>query len=124
MRSEKVVTATETVYTLTMNQEEYDYLRSLMGMQPATDGNGASKRIWTALDRPTTADAPSTASQMFSQGDLVMIAPDATWSNGDASKFTGPATVAYDGPDVDGDVRVYDEHGNYTYVLASDVTCR
>lgn len=121
-RTQTIVSTTETRFTLDLSEVEYNYLRGLLGSQNWGDGDGASRRIWDALDEPKEAPAePDT----FQEGDTVTVLPGAKSANGSNVGWLGAATVSR-GIDTDGDYTVRqsgDDYG-YDYVLPQYLTRR
>lgn len=112
-RTEKVITSTETVYTLKLTQEEFTHLMSVVGASRATDLNRA---IYSALFSPKDVPAEDEAPQTFEYRDEVTVLPGAKSASG-ALVSTGPASIG-SGLDSDGDYFVRFANGDADYVLA------
>ncbi|MFD3573829.1 hypothetical protein [Streptomyces sp. NPDC058644] len=122
-RTETTVTTTETRYTLELTEAEFVYLKNLIGIQPGTDGEGASRRIWDALKAPADGVKEDTP-KVFHEGDRVTVARGARSANGSELGWVGHATVNH-GPDSDGDYSVTGSYnGRVGYVLPEYLTAR
>ncbi|MCI3271044.1 phiSA1p31-related protein [Streptomyces cylindrosporus] len=82
-KTTRTVTTTEERYTLDLSAQEFSYLKGVIGDLPTGDGDGASRRIWNAMQSPANGD-------MFEhQGVTYDLKAEYLDASGDRWKFTG-----------------------------------
>lgn len=114
-RTEKVITSTEAVYTLAMTQEEYDFLKGVVGGRTPTP---VGMRVYDALFSPKNVPAEDAEPPTFDHGDTVTVLVGAKSASGGDTGQSGPARVHSYGADDDGDYWVRFADGTGDYVLA------